>query len=417
MPVDRRRPSVPLRPRGRRAAIAAAAAGAVVLVGGIAVASADEGDPQVTDTTLETTTTLETDPTTTVTADDDDVVDDETTTTTVEPTTTTVDEGTGTDDEPVESAGEGDHPDNHGKVVSEAAQDHSHDDEAGNHGQYVSGVARGDDAASTEDAPARREGPQGRRLTVTAVDGRSAGQGAEVPDDLGHRRQGGLHVGVGGAPPRREAERPVGVDAHGLQHGRRLQALRRARAARVGGDAALVEPEQHPLRLHPVDGHAHQVGEPALGVGITEQVDARHRTEAGDETRGLGPVPGGLGVERAAGQRTGGGTEAHEGTHVLQAGAASPFLVAAVQQGLDAEPAPHEEHAGAGRSAELVAAGRRQVDPQPSEVDRHPPHGLGGVDVEEHAELTAPGHDVGHGLDGADLVVAPLKVHRARCRG
>ena len=33
-------------------------------------------------------------------------------------------------------------PHNHGKVVSEAAHDHSHDVACGNHGRYVSGMAR-----------------------------------------------------------------------------------------------------------------------------------------------------------------------------------------------------------------------------------------------------------------------------------
>ena len=39
--------------------------------------------------------------------------------------------------------------DNHGAVVSAAAQDHSHDAECGNHGKYVSAVAQGETTCTT----------------------------------------------------------------------------------------------------------------------------------------------------------------------------------------------------------------------------------------------------------------------------
>ncbi|MFP4514243.1 MAG: hypothetical protein ACLFRV_14970, partial [Acidimicrobiales bacterium] len=42
-----------------------------------------------------------------------------------------------------EEGDEGPPEDSHGAVVSEAAQDHSNDEECGNHGAYVSSVARG----------------------------------------------------------------------------------------------------------------------------------------------------------------------------------------------------------------------------------------------------------------------------------
>jgi hypothetical protein len=31
--------------------------------------------------------------------------------------------------------------------------------------------------------------------------------------------------------------------------------------------------------------------------------------------------------------------------------------------------------------------------------------------MDEHTEFAAPSHDLGHRLEGADLVVAPLEVH------
>ena len=57
----------------------------------------------------------------------------------------------------------------------------------------------------------------------------------------------------------------MGVDAHGLEHRRRLERLGRARRPGVGGDAGAVEAEQHGLRLDAVDAEAHEVGEPVVG--------------------------------------------------------------------------------------------------------------------------------------------------------
>jgi hypothetical protein len=146
-------PDHPATHPARRAAIAAAAATATgaLILGGIAVASAQPGDPSVTDTTVESTTT------TAASSDATDTTDttvDDTTETTVDATETTLDDTTTTDvegDEGDEAEGDDDaaHPENHGKDVSEAARDHSHDEEAGNHGAYVRGVARGDSATST----------------------------------------------------------------------------------------------------------------------------------------------------------------------------------------------------------------------------------------------------------------------------
>jgi hypothetical protein len=144
MTDDRRHPSRPTGPHGRRVAIAAAAASALVLAGGIAVAGAESGPagPQVTDSTLAPTTSAP-------------VVD------TTESTETTLGDTTTTEASPDQEATEApengltgtEHPDNHGKDVSEAAQDHSHDQEAGNHGAYVSGVARGDGTTTSTSAP------------------------------------------------------------------------------------------------------------------------------------------------------------------------------------------------------------------------------------------------------------------------
>ena len=58
----------------------------------------------------------------------------------------------------------------------------------------------------------------------------------------------------------------------------------------------------------------------------------------------------------------------------------------------------------------LCALTLRRSAPSGPEVDRHVAGGLRGVDVDEHAPRTAGLHDLGHGLGGAHLVVAPLDV-------
>ena len=114
-------------------------AGALALGSGIAMAETAPENPEVVGDPEETTTTT--------------AADESTTTTTVdETTTTTVDEDSDGDETDGDTEGEGakEHPDNHGKVVSEAAHDHSRDEEFGNHGKYVSSVARGDKASAAK---------------------------------------------------------------------------------------------------------------------------------------------------------------------------------------------------------------------------------------------------------------------------
>src|SRR5688572_12335802 len=98
-------------------------AGVLALGTGIALAETAPEDPVVDDGTEEG-------------AGDDAVLEQE------------ADTDGGGEEEPVdgedgEESGEGgEHPDNHGKVVSEAAHEHAFDEACGNHGAYVSAVAR-----------------------------------------------------------------------------------------------------------------------------------------------------------------------------------------------------------------------------------------------------------------------------------
>jgi hypothetical protein len=96
--------------------------------------------------------------------------------------------------------------------------------------------------------------------------------------------------------------------------------------------------------------------------------------------------------------------------HVLQTGAAGPFLVAADEQRVQAQAAPDEQGSHPRRAAHLVRAQAHQVGAERAEVDGHVARRLGGVHVDQHTALPAAGHHLVDRLRRADLVVAPLEV-------
>ena len=125
-----------------------------------------------TDTTVaETTETTEATETTETTTVDETVVDDTDTEAAEEVVETETDTEEVVEAEPVEPK------DNHGAVVSEAAKDHSHDEECGTHGRYVSSVAKGE-ASCTPKAPKTPE----REAEAEAAPAPVAPQTAEVPE-------------------------------------------------------------------------------------------------------------------------------------------------------------------------------------------------------------------------------------------
>ncbi len=215
----------------------------------------------------------------------------------------------------------------------------------------------------------------------------------------------------------------MGVDAHGLEHGRGFERLRRARAPGVRGDAGLIETEQHRLRLDAVDADAHVVGKATIRTRLAQHLDALDGVEAGDQPIAVGERADLLASESgdagviARHQGCRGRAQAHDARHVLEARPPRPFLIPAEQEGLEAQAPPDEERTRAGRCTELVAADREQVDPQLGSVDRHSPHSLGGVDVHEDPPLATCGDHLVDGLQGRDLVVPPLEMDQGGVRG
>ena len=179
----------------------------------------------------------------------------------------------------------------------------------------------------------------------------------------------------------------------------------------MGRHPCLIEAEEHRLGLDPVDAEADEVRHPVRGVA--ERCDAGECPDAVDQAVGAVPVGGGLRVEPPGlGQVVGRRAQADGTEEVLESRPSGPLLVAAEQKRPQAQTATHQQGARAERAAELRPAQREQVGPERGEVDGVVAHPLRRVDVDQHAPLAAPGHDLGHRLPAPDLVVGPLHVHQ-----
>ena len=109
--------------------------------------------------------------------------------------------------------------------------------------------------------------------------------------------------------------------------------------------------------------------------------------------------------------------EADDAGHVLRAAAHAALLTAAVDERLKPHAglaAAHVERADALGAVHLVAAPAEQVDAVTLDVGGHLADPLRAVGVEDHALLVAEPADLGHLVDGADLVVRPHDAHEDR---
>ena len=195
-----------------------------------------------------------------------------------------------------------------------------------------------------------------RRLTALG----SGSKGAQLGHDAGERGRERIDVVVGRGPPHRQPQRALGVDTHGLEHGRRRQRLRRARRARVGGDAALVEPQEDGLGLDPADGHAHQMGRSAVRVA-----EHLHAVDGGGRRQdGVGAPPG---LGRLASSLPGAARTSAAAPNPMMPGTFSrpPRRARScsppTSNGSTRKPAPHHQRADPGRPAELVGAHRHEI--------------------------------------------------------
>ena len=203
--------------------------------------------------------------------------------------------------------------------------------------------------------------------TTTDVSSVATRRSADDPGELAG--EGGA-VLVGRRPPDADPQRVAGVDAHRLEHRRRLDALRRAGGARVDGDARPVQPDEHRLGLHPVHAEADQRGG-ASPPGPGPTTSPPRRPSAASTTDAICRRAVAARVRRPAaplGQRRGRGAEGEEGRQRLEPGAAPALLLPAHEEGVEPAAAPHDQRAGAGHPAELVRADADQVGVERGQV-------------------------------------------------
>ena len=227
---------------------------------------------------------------------------------------------------------------------------------------------------------ARRAGPASATCGLAG-----AAQGEELVEDRGERVEQRVDVGVGGRPADRHPQAAEGVDAHRLEDGRRLERLGRARAAGVGGDAGAgrgraARPGARRRRT-PRHTRWGSAGRRRVAVhGARPSMAASAGGHPVGEPSLLGsPRPSTSTAPAAAPNPTMAGTFS---SPARRARSWSP----PTSSGRSRRPAPHEQRAGAGRTAELVrrspTAGRRRGRRRRSGTW---PAACGGVDVDEHA--------------------------------
>ena len=359
----------------------------------------------------------------------DPTVDDSTTdhrSTTRPPTVEDEDEGT-----------EAEHPENHGKDVSEAAHDHSQDDAAGNHGRHVRDVARGGGSTATTEAPVRRRDLLRRPRPRRALTDRSAEidpglgwAGGRMPAEAGDRLS--RPTNAGGPRPRAARRSPP--------RRRRVRCSTRPRAAASGG-------RRRPWPRAPVTARAPRTRRRCRSGRRCRRWSSPSSTAWGStpsmprQTR-WGRRPAGPGrrsrwtpstaasrsttrsVRRRLRRLLGGQRAGRPGPRGARHRARRGRARSRARPG---GPAPGRRRRAAARrrrprrtSSTPMPAGppnlwpltdSRSAPRAPRSIG-HVADGLGGVDVHQHAALAAGGDHLGHGLQGADLVVAPLEVHQ-----
>ena len=203
----------------------------------------------------------------------------------------------------------------------------------------------------------------------------------------------------------------VGVDAHRSEHRRRLQHLRRARRARVHGDAVLVEREQDRSASQPSTPMHNRLGSAAAASAGPNRVMPGHRL---DHTPRPGPrAPPSAAATMAQSHRRARGAEADPCGDVFDAGSARLSLRAADDHRVEAQSAapssaPHPW------AAELVRGDGTQIGLQRVEVDLHVTGCRAARRRARSHHVHTPPRSPRRGLHRADLVVREL--HRNQLR-
>jgi hypothetical protein len=203
----------------------------------------------------------------------------------------------------------------------------------------------------------------------------------------------------------------VRIEAHRLEHVRRLERARRARRSGRHGDALEIERDDERFGLDALEADVAGVGD--AGVGPAVDVRAGHGGEeiALERVAQRGHAAD-LGEARPG--ACGGDAEADQCRDVLGAGAAVALLASAGHLRDQPRAAAHPQRAGALRAGELVPGDGEQIYAERRDVERQLAGRLHGVRVEQRTAGVGDGGELGDRLDGADLVVG---VHHRHQRG
>jgi len=163
----------------------------------------------------------------------------------------------------------------------------------------------------------------------------SAGERAECLDggaEMGPQR---IDICARRVPADGEAQRTRRVGAHGLEDRRGFDLLGGTRAPRMCSDAPLVEGEQDGLGFDALHRDAGDVGETSEWIRIAEHLDTVDPGGYLDDVGDQRPRLLLLAIETHRIERSGGGTESHDGDERFQTGATTAFLITALQQGFE----------------------------------------------------------------------------------
>lgn len=177
----------------------------------------------------------------------------------------------------------------------------------------------------------------------------------------------------------------------------------------MGRNTELVESEKHGLWLDVGDSDTDQMSNAIVRIAI--RFDPLDLEEAHKEffCSGACPVHFG-GPVRTGMEQLCNGAEADAAGNIFEAGATSAFLVPTQDERAEAEAPSDQQGSGALRTPEFGAAERHEVGAQVIEGDWIVTDSLSGIDMHEHATLTAARHNFCDRLSGADLMICPLDV-------
>jgi hypothetical protein len=144
----------------------------------------------------------------------------------------------------------------------------------------------------------------------------------------------------------------------------------------VRGDPALIEAEKYGLGLDTANGEAGDVGESMIGIGVTQDchvIDVAGNVRDSPDEHACQIL---LAFETKRIKNIGHRSETVDCDEWLESGSASSFLVAALEERFESEPASDDQHARPTRSTESMPTERQQIGTDAVEIDGYLTNGV-----------------------------------------